>query len=320
MRGLVVGKFAPLHLGHELVIGRASAECDEVVLLSYCDPEPEGCTAARREHWLRTRFPKARVLVGDRARWPDLPPDAASAAAHRHFVQRLLAEASLPVDVVYTSEAYGEGFAAVLGARHVLVDPERRRVPISGTAIRSDVHAKRAFLATEVYASFVRRVAILGGESSGKTTLAQALAERHETLWASEYGRELWALRGGQLDPADHLLIAERQIAREEELAGRAHRLLFCDTTPLTTLFYAQHAFGRAEDRLVELATRSYDLTVLCAPDFPFVQDGTRLDPTLRERQHAWYLRELANRGIAFTLVAGPVEGRVEAIGEMLRR
>ena len=100
--GLVVGKFAPLHLGHELVIGRALAECGEVVLVSYCDPEPAACPAQVRERWLRLRFPGATLLVGDRRRWPDMPADAAGDAAHHAFVARILGR---PVDAVYTREA-----------------------------------------------------------------------------------------------------------------------------------------------------------------------------------------------------------------------
>ena len=311
MRGLVVGKFAPLHLGHELVIRRALAECAEVVLISYCDPEPAGCTAERRSAWLAARFPRARRIVGDPARWPEMPRDADGDAAQRAFVKKLLQGEGLGIDVVYTSEQYGAGLAQALGARHVLVDAGRRAVPISGSRIRADVHAQRQWLAPEVYASFVRRVAVLGGESTGKTTLARMLAEKHGTLWAPEYGRELWVAKGGRLEFADHLHIARTQVAREEEHAGRAMRVLFCDTTPLTTLFYSQHCFGRSDQELVTLAERRYDQTILCAPDFPFVQDGTRLDPTLRERQHAWYLAELSRRGVAFTLATGPSSDRV---------
>ena len=62
-RGLVLGKFAPLHRGHELVIRRALAECAEVVLLSWTNPELPGCSAERRERWLAARFPEAIRLV-----------------------------------------------------------------------------------------------------------------------------------------------------------------------------------------------------------------------------------------------------------------
>ena len=62
-RGLVVGKFSPLHRGHELVIRRALEQCREVVIISYSNPELAGCEASKRESWLAALFPNARRLV-----------------------------------------------------------------------------------------------------------------------------------------------------------------------------------------------------------------------------------------------------------------
>ena len=334
-RGLVIGKLAPLHLGHEHLVAAARAACDEVVVLSYCDPEPPGCEAERRRRWCAARFPFARAWVvtpgwlAERAPGRAMPADADDGAAHRDFVAWLLGDVlGAPVDAVFTSEDYGEPLAAALTAHrrrraapapavvHVAVDPDRRVVPISGRAIRADVHAHRRWLAPEVYASFVRRVAILGGESSGKTTLAAALARRFETAWVPEYGRELWMERGGRLDSADLLRIAEEQVAREEAALLSSHRFLFCDTTPLTTRFYADVMFGAAEPRLEELSRRAYDAVVLCAPDFAFVQDGTRQGEAFRARQHAWYREALA--GTAVIEAQGGLEDRVEAVGRAL--
>ncbi len=119
-------------------------------------------------------------------------------------------------------------------------------------------------------------------------------------MHVAEYGRELWEERAGQLAFADLLRIAEEQVAREQEAAGRAREWLVCDTTPLTTLFYSHVMFGCADPALEALAGRPYDVVVLCQPDFPFVQDGTRQDETFRARQHRWYEAELARRRIPF--------------------
>lgn len=165
-----------------------------------------------------------------------------------------------------------------------------------------------------VYADFVERVAILGGESSGKSSLAAALALRFDTLHVAEYGRELWEAKQGRLVFEDLLTIGRRQVAREDEACRRARRFLFCDTSPLTTLFYSRHLFGRAEEELERLAARPYRLVVLCAPDFPFVQDGTREGPRLRNAQHAWYRSELAARGMEVLPVEGPIEQRIASV------
>jgi HTH-type transcriptional regulator, transcriptional repressor of NAD biosynthesis genes len=157
----------------------------------------------------------------------------------------------------------------------------------------------------------VRRLALLGGESSGKTTLAVALAARLGTVWVAEFGRELWEERRTTLTVDELVHVARVQVAREDELAGRAKGWLICDTTPLTTLQYCLHDHGHAPPELVALARRRYDVTVLCEPDFGFVQDGCRRDDDFRSRQHAWTLAQLAEQGVQALHVAGSIEQRV---------
>ena len=62
-RGLVVGKFSPLHRGHELIVNRAIEDCHEVILLCYSKPEFPGCDAGLRQRWLSALFPSTRSLV-----------------------------------------------------------------------------------------------------------------------------------------------------------------------------------------------------------------------------------------------------------------
>jgi nicotinamide riboside kinase len=77
-------------------------------------------------------------------------------------------------------------------------------------------------------------------------------------------------------------------------------------------LFYSYELFGSADPELVALAERTYDRILVCAPDFAFVQDGTRRDEAFRERGHRWYLSELARRGISWDLVQGDLPTRVQ--------
>jgi HTH-type transcriptional repressor of NAD biosynthesis genes len=326
-RGLVVGKFAPLHRGHELVIRTALEQCERVTLLSYANPEPPGCEPARRRSWLGALFPECQTLVLDHG----VPLDAADENVHRRFVGKVCREhLGASVDAVFTSEDYGEGFALELtgffretepnhpAVQHVNVDRARVRSPISGTAIRADVHAHRRWLAPVVYASFVGRVCLLGGESSGKTTLAETLAAHFGTQWVPEYGRELWVRKQGNLTFDDLVHIAREQIEREERALLCAYRFLFCDTSPLTTAFYSHDLFGRVDPELTALAKREYACTVLCAPDFPFVQDGTRRDAEFRRAQHAFYRTELERRGIAYVVAEGTLAQRVDAVASAL--
>lgn len=330
-RGLVVGKFCPLHRGHMLVIDAALDACEEVVVISYTNPEFDGCGPALRERWIRQMYPQVRALVLDGSAM-DLPANDAPNDVHRDFVGWLCDTVlKTHVDAVFTSEDYGDGFAAALTAwfaargrasvdpvAHVCVDKARGIVPVSGTAIRSDPFAHRAFLDPRVYASVVKRVAILGGESSGKTTLAQQLADAIASVWAPEYGRERWVEKAGDLAFDDMRHIATTQVAREEQLLQEARRWLVCDTTPLTTLCYSLEMFGAADPVLEQLAERKYDLVLVCAPDFAFVQDGTRRDEAFRARQHKWYLDTLEKSQIAYTVVAGPPHERLSRATSLL--
>jgi NadR type nicotinamide-nucleotide adenylyltransferase len=167
-------------------------------------------------------------------------------------------------------------------------------------------------LAPEVYADFVPRVALLGGESTGKTTLASALAEALGTIWVPEYGRELWERQGGSLAFEDMAHIAQTQVRHEQRLALTARDVLVCDTTPLTTLLYSEAMFGHTTQALQQLARRPYALTLLCVPDFDFVQDGTRRDESFRTGQQAWYRKAMQERGIEFTELAGPIVRRIQ--------
>jgi HTH-type transcriptional repressor of NAD biosynthesis genes len=337
--GLVVGKFAPLHNGHVLVVKRALSLCNRVVVISYANPELPGYGAQRREAWLKNCFPGLTVLVVTPERlasWltsdiPAIPANDAADSTQRDFVatlcQRVL---GLRVDAVFTSEAYGDGFAAHLSQRfraldptsppvhHIMIDHERRVEPISGTELRANLWRHWNYLPPPVARSLVQRIAFLGGESSGKTSLAANLAGEFGTAWVPEYGRELWEAKKGDLAYDDLALIAREQIRREGSAADSARGFVFCDTSPLTTLFYSLDMFGRADPELYLAAQRSYSAVVLCAPDFPFVQDGTRRDETFRQQQHAWYEAQLAARGVCYVTARGSIATRTQFVRRVL--
>jgi len=171
---------------------------------------------------------------------------------------------------------------------------------------------------TFVKTDTVERILLLGGESSGKSTLAAALAAHFGTLWVHEYGRELWEQQKGIMSEADLLAIGYEQIRREEAAMTKANRYLFCDTSPLTTAGYSLWLFGHVDPRLWQLATRSYDAAILCQPDFPFVQDGLRRDESFRTQQHAWYLEQIATFDYPVLEVSGSVAQRVATVSTWL--
>lgn len=335
--GIVVGKFAPLHKGHEFLINTAIAQCEKVVVVSYCLPELNGCDAEKRLHWLQTLFPQVISIVVAQAtldawkathQWSlPMPENTADDDLHRQFTLTLLNKYALPpMDAVFSSETYGQGFADYLAeaytresqSRHqviaVNVDPVRATLPISGSQLRADIHGQKHWLSPVVYADFVKTACFLGGESTGKTTLAQLMAQRRQTQWVAEYGRERWLVNGGHLTWQDYIDIARIHIERERQLRAICNTWLFSDTSPMTTLFYCLHQYKHAPASLLAAASRHYDRVFLCLPDFAFVQDGTRRDDVFRHHQHTWYTDRLHQSGSNVIELVGSIDQRIATI------
>jgi HTH-type transcriptional regulator, transcriptional repressor of NAD biosynthesis genes len=312
--GLVVGKFAPLHRGHQGLIEAALAETDEVVVAVYDTPTYEPA-AARRADWIRAIYPAARVQVLDDPE-PAGTADEVSAAYAAHFLQH---HRGPRVTHVFSGEDYGDRFARALGATHV----RRPRTPVSGTLVRADPWAHRDSLEPLVYRDLVARICLLGAESTGKTTLAAALAQDLGTVWVPEYGRELWEAKDAALEYADLLEIAREQLRREDAAAEKARGFLLCDTNALATVFWSDFLFGRVDPELHELADRTAAgyRYLLCDNDFGWLQDGTRVwggGAEWKGHQHA-IRADLERRGFPYVEVSGQLEQRVEAVKAWLR-
>lgn len=166
----------------------------------------------------------------------------------------------------------------------------------------------------------VLRIAILGAESSGKSTLAAALAEQYQTVWVPEYLREFVDVHARVPREEDQYAIALTQMTRENDAALRANRYLFCDTTPLMTALYSRVYWARVDAQLAELDTvHEYALTLVTAPDGPWVPDGLqRESEAVRQSVHALVLATLTARGIPHTVVAGEPDLRMAQVRKLL--
>ena len=159
----------------------------------------------------------------------------------------------------------------------------------------------------------LQRIAILGAESSGKSTLAFALARHYDTVWVPEYLREFVDTHGRVPDESDQYLIARTQMEREDTAAREASRFLFCDTTPLMTALYSRWYWGRVDAQLSLLERRhDYAYTLVTAPDSPWEADGLqRESEAVRQTIHEQVVQMLEERGIVYQLVTGGLDQRV---------
>jgi HTH-type transcriptional regulator, transcriptional repressor of NAD biosynthesis genes len=164
----------------------------------------------------------------------------------------------------------------------------------------------------------VNRVCILGAESTGKSTLAAALAERYGTVWNPEYGRPYTRLGRAPDMPWtswEFVHIARIQCWYEDFLATLAHRVLFTDTDAFTTAVFHEVYLGSPAHGFEDLVARTYDLFVVCGLDVAWRHDGIREFEAQRRWMHERYLTRAEESGSPWLLAEGPPEQRLESVG-----
>ncbi|HNS97743.1 MAG TPA: AAA family ATPase [Polyangiaceae bacterium] len=318
--GLTLGKFSPLHKGHQFLIETALGEVDKLYLLLYDSPETTTIPLSVRAGWVRRMYPQVQVVEA----W-DGPSDAGYTPEVIRIQDTFVLSHFHDKNIThfYSSERYGEHVSKALRAVNRVVDRARRKVPISGTQIRENPYAARQYLSDVVYRDLIVNVVLMGAPSTGKTVLAEYLAQRFHTVWMPEYGREYWDAHqiDRRLTQAQLVEIAEGHLEREERQLLRANRYLFTDTNALTTRLFSYHYHGTADPTLEALADRCasrYDLYCVCVPDFPYVVCPDRSGEGSRLILQKQCLADLHCRKIPYLLVAGSVAERADQIARAL--
>jgi HTH-type transcriptional repressor of NAD biosynthesis genes len=314
--GLTLGKFAPLHRGHQRVIEQSLAETDHTIVLIYDCPELDVPPLPIRRRWLEDLYPTVEVLEAwDGPTETGLDPSI-TARHDAYLVTRLHGKG---ITHFYSSEPYGEHVSRALGAIDRRVDEKREAVQISATEIRNDTYGSRAYLSPRVYRDLVTHVVFLGAPSTGKTTLAQALATRYNTIWMPEYGREYWTTHqvDRRLTPEQLVEIARGHREREDRLVASANKVFFVDTDATTTLQFSRYYHDAAHPDLSEMADRCrdrYDLVFLCECDIPYDDTWDRSGAVFRTVMQRRIEADLLARKRPFCRLAGTVEERIAKV------
>ena len=159
-------------------------------------------------------------------------------------------------------------------------------------------------------------ICIIGAESTGKTTLAAALASHHASAWVPEYLRTFCDLH--QRTPTSteqyHILATQVQLEAAALASAQVHgqAFVFCDTAPLLTAVYSQFVFGDlALFDIARAAHQRYALTLLMEPDIPWVADGLQRDsPQVRPTIHQLLTQELGGLGVPTVSIRGEGKAR----------
>ena len=319
--GLTLGKFAPLHKGHQLLIERGLASSDHLIVIVYDAPETTTVPLPVRAGWIRKLYPSVEVLeawngptsVGDT---PEIKK------IHESFLINFLN--GRKITHFFSSEFYGDHISKILGSEDCRVDETRSVVPISGTAIRNNPFVNRQFIPLEVYRDLVAKVAFLGAPSTGKTSLAEMMSRELNTTWMPEYGREYWEKnqKNRRLSLEQLVEIAEEHIRREDVMTVDANRFLVVDTDATTTCMFSLYYHGKVHPRLAQLANNTrdrYNLFFLCGDDIPYDDTWDRSGYANRTIFQKQIRADLLRRNIPFIDLKGSLDIRIQTVREILQ-
>lgn len=336
-RGLTLGRFLPLHEGHALLLRAAVAHSAVLTVLIGTTAEDPYSYEQRRQ-WIRALLQPELERFGTRLEIhpdPDIDPPFATVAkdeqgtvADERYWARWLeqnARHCQGVDHVFTSDAYGAELARRIGARWFPVDPEREAVPVAATDIRADVLDHFDLVCDVAKPEVGLTVAVLGAESTGKSTLVQTLARHYGTRYAPEWGRILSEAQPvlGYDDFTAIVTMQSHLIACAQRLGSG---LCFTDTEAITTALFApvyldrEHAYAWSQAR-----EQHFALYLVLAPSVPWVDDGTRiLDQAQRQRFHEEILAALERLAKPYLVIDAPdfprrVAAAQRAVDRLLR-
>lgn len=293
--GLVFGKFYPLHNGHINLVNRAAMQCEKLfVILSYDsrnmkkDSEFMGIkpiTLQDQLKWLSYTFkdiPHITVKYIDEVEReiPEYPN------GWGRWSTEIIKELGFVPDAIFTSDKdYISNLRVQFSSHIVLVDQNKEEFPISATLIRKNgIYKYWEYLPAIVRRHFLLKVAIMGIESTGKTTLCKYLAKRYSTSYVAEYGRDYVVneLGGNELALVydDFPKIAYGHKIRQNCEEKTANKILFIDTTALETQMYCIRYTNRESDVLKEIIkNEDYDLYLIEKTEGTvWVPDGIRIN------------------------------------------
>lgn len=321
--GFIGGKFLPFHLGHKYAIDQAAKQVDllYVVLSSSEVRDRELCEASKckymsattRMSWLGQTFSRQDniliVNVEDKDGVADYDWDKGAELIKKQIPEN--------IDIVFSSEPeYDKYFRRNFPrAKHVVIDANRTEYPISATMIRDNAFRYWNFIPPAVRPFFAKKVAIVGTESCGKSTLCKNLAKIYGTVFVPEYGRDICYGYKNLLTEKLFDIIAMQQYLQDEQALEGAEKFILIDSEAVVTQYYLGAYFeGQYSTFISEIVQRQdIDLYIYLEPDVPWVADGLRFlgDPQVRIENNERLKTLFADYGIEVVSVGGSYEDRL---------
>lgn len=164
----------------------------------------------------------------------------------------------------------------------------------------------------------MKKIVIIGPESTGKSTLSAALAKHYNCLWVPEFARQYLEEKGPDYTYDDLKDIAQGQIALEKEFTALAEQrndpYLFLDTNLYVIQVWSDYVYGKIDESIQQLhQNQDYDLYLLCNIDLPWEYDPLRELPSIEKRQEVYslYKNILTHQSTPWIEISGDSEQRI---------
>ena len=315
-KAFVIGKFHPPHKGHEMVIAHAANLAHEVVV-AVEQQAGELIDVELRSQWLQQVVAPNVTVVPLHGIHPAAPPlDEKGQQRFWNHWKRVVASVAPDVDLVVSADAYGKKLAADQSADWAPVD--RSILPISSTWFKENPWERWSWLIAPAREHMVRRVVVVGAESTGKSSLCQQLARRADapTICVPEYAAHWIANHQDKEWNDDALRIFENgQLASRKSCLPYVDKWMVEDSHLLTTMVWAQylghHDLAQEMERRAR-SDRPHHVIVSAVDGAPWVADLHRPSPSNREEMETLFVQTLLRWGWSFDVVSGPWNERTQ--------
>jgi HTH-type transcriptional regulator, transcriptional repressor of NAD biosynthesis genes len=320
-KGLVLGKFLPLHKGHIALINFARQHCDFLYII-ICFTKKEIVEGLVRKQWLYEELRLCDNISLISFPYDDnILPNSSESSRDVSKIWAVELKKIVPdTDVVFTSEPYGNFLAEYMNIEHIVFDEKRIAIPISATMINNNPIKYWDYLADSTKPWFVKKIVLLGSESTGKSTLAEKLAKYFNTPFVPEMARDI--IEKTEECTFEHLKeIAILHAKRIGLAVGESNKLLFMDTDINITKSYSKFLFDK--ELIVEpwiTEANKADLYLFLETDCPFVQDGTRLTEKERNSLSSFHKEQLIKNNIDFIAIGGDWNNRFNLAIDIIKR